>query len=103
MGFREDRAQMLQALRSGRVFHEQRSYFEDKNVLATGQISEQEALVLLAAVRGSQAEVSVHHYDPLQKVWILKPEVAGVRWYLKAYLQDDCLVFLSFHRAQGGA
>ena len=102
MGFSEDRKKMLEALRQGQVIHEQRSYQEDKNLLAVGRLSEDEAVLILRSVRGQQAEASVHHYDPGQRVWIMKPTIAGVRWYLKAYLQEENVVFLSFHSSHGG-
>ena len=102
MGFSEDRGKMLEAIRQGRVIHEERSYQEFKNVLAAGLLSEDEAMVILGSVRGQQAESSVHHYDSSQRVWIMKPSVAGVRWYLKAYLQEEWVIFLSFHSSEGG-
>ena len=102
MGFNSDRERMLEALAGGQVIHEERSYQENKNDLAAGRVSEGEAALILRSVRGQQAEASVHHYDPGQRVWIMKPTVAGIRWYLKAYMQDENVVFLSFHPSQRG-
>lgn len=102
MGFRSDKKRMLEALAKGQVIHEERSYQENKNDLAVGRVSEDEATLILRSVLGQQAKASVHHYDPDQRVWIMKPTVAGVRWYLKAYLQDENVVFLSFHPSRRG-
>ena len=101
MGFQEDKLLMLEALRRGQVIHEERSYQDDKNRLATGAISDEEAVAILTAARGQNSTASVHHYDSELKVWIMKPTVAGISWYIKAYLQEGKIVFLSFHHSQG--
>lgn len=97
MGFQEDKRRMLECLRQGRVVHEGRSLQSTKNLLSSGELSETEALRILEAVRGQQAQLAAHHYDPEQLLWVLRPEVAGVRWYLKLYLSGEDLVCLSFH------
>ncbi|MCE7875385.1 hypothetical protein DYH09_34160 [bacterium CPR1] len=91
---------MLACLRQGRVVHEGRSLQGTKNLLSSGEVSETEALRILEAVRGQQAQQGVHHYEPEQPIWIMRPEVGGVRWYLKLYLSGENLVCLSFHRAE---
>ena len=98
MGFNDDKKKMIEALRKGEVLHEARSYQEDKNLLATGQITEEEAALILGSIPGRDAEASVHHYDQSQPIWIMKTNVDGVKWYLKAYLQGENVVFLSFHQ-----
>src|ERR1017187_3608421 len=105
MGFKEDRGRMLEALRQGHVIHEERSYQEEKNLLATGQLSEDEAAAILGSVRGDRghAQPSKHHYDAKQKIWIMTTTVTGVTWYIKAYLprEEARVVFLSFHHSKG--
>lgn len=103
MGFTEDKGRMLEALSEGRVIHEERSYQEEKNLLAAGQISEDEAVTILRSVRGTHAHPSKHHYDAGQKIWIMTATVASVTWYIKAYLrrEEDRVVFLSFHHSKG--
>ena len=98
MGFNDDKKKMIEALRKGVVLHESRSYQEDKNMLATGQITEEEAALILGSVPGRDAEASFHHYDRSQSIWIMKTNVEGIRWHLKAYLQGENVVFLSFHQ-----
>ena len=89
---------MLDCLREGRVLHEERSYQEAKNLLASGQLSEEEAIAILNVVRAAQAKASIHHYDAKQKIWIMQVKVATVSWYIKAYLREENrVVFLSFH------
>ena len=98
MGFNEDKSRMVAALLAGQVIHEERSYQENKNLLATGQITEEQAASILGSVPGRQAEGSVHHYDPSQRIWVMRVNVEGVQWYLKAYLKEESVVFLSFHQ-----
>ncbi len=99
MGFNDDKRRMLDALTKGMVVHEERSYQEEKNLLATGDMSEADALIILRSTPGRCASESCHHYDSSQRVWIMKPEVDGVTWYVKAYLLEENVVFLSFHKS----
>jgi hypothetical protein len=97
MGFKEDKARILEALRLGRVLHEDRTAQEDKNLLDSGSVSLDEALRIIGATRGLQAASSPHHLDLQVRVWILKPTHQGVSWYIKCYLDGDKLWVLSFH------
>ncbi len=89
---------MLECLRLGRVAHEGRSFQDAKNLLASGELTEDEAVLILASVRGQQAQQATHHYDPDLPIWIML--VGGVRWYLKLYLVGEDLICLSFHRSE---
>jgi hypothetical protein len=86
---------ILTALHQGRVFHEARP--ADKNWLASGELALPEAIALVGRTRGHQAECGPHHLDPSIEVWILRPEVAGVSWYVKCYEAEKDVWFISFH------
>lgn len=92
MGFKQAKAQILKALREGRVQHEARSAQDQTNLLAIGAVSTVEAISIIQQTRGDQAEPRPLHADPSITVWILKP--AG--WYIKFYFLDTAW-FVSFH------
>ena len=101
MAFKTTRSLMIKALRDGRFQHEERTQAEGKNLLATGEISVEEVIVLLLRCRGNQHETRYHHFDKNQLIDIFKPiDEQGV-WYIKSYLvdlDDIQAVFISVHR-----
>lgn len=101
MGFKEDKARILQALSAGRVLHDhQRTALPEKNWVDSGKVSLEIAREMISLVRGPQAEHSPHHLDSSVKVWIFKPTFQGTAWYIKCYLDDDDLWLLSFHPSE---
>jgi hypothetical protein len=91
--FTEAKTEALKALKAGRVHHEPREVRAQKNLLAIGAISIDEAIALIAQTRGTQARSSPFHRDPSIRIWIFKPR----DWYIKFYFIEDCF-FVSFHQ-----
>ncbi len=94
MSFEKAKRQVIAAIKSKQFRHEGRSG-EHKNLLATGEVSHEEALLILGKTKGHEASTSRHHFDPDLEVWVFRP--AG--WYIKFYGVEDCW-FISFHRSE---
>ncbi|MBT9583719.1 hypothetical protein IV102_10225 [bacterium] len=95
MKFSDAKREILAALREHRYQHEARAAQSQKNLLATGAISVDQAIGLVEATRGNQATSSPHHADASVLVWVFRP----VGWYVKFYLVDGAW-FISFHQAE---
>ena len=94
MSFNDAKKQVMEAVTSKRFRHEHRADAQ-KNLLATGELSLEEAVTILSKTRGSEASSSKHHLDPVLKIWVFRP----VGWYIKFYFLEECL-FISFHRSE---
>ncbi len=98
MGFRDARTKVIQRLKEGSVQHEARDNIDEKNLLATGEVSEAEVIDALKACRGTQHESDEHHVAPETQVEIFTPRQAGFNWYIKCYFLKPDLWFISVHR-----
>ena len=94
IGFNDAKKRVTEAIQSKRFRHEHRVDAQ-KNLLATGELSLEEAVAILSKTRGSEASSSRHHFDPILKIWVFQP----VGWYIKFYFLEECL-FISFHRSE---
>ena len=97
MGFKNVKSQVLVCLAAGNVFHEQRQTIDIKNLLVTGQISEDAVSDIIANARGNEYELSKHHVDSAINVHILKTRYQGQNWYIKWYFIEPDSVFISVH------
>lgn len=106
MGFLEIRAVVIECLRVGAVQHEARNDIDTKNLLVTGEISTEEVIRLLKGTKGFQYETSPHHTLRNLTVYIFKPEMTEsttkVRWYIKCYLLEPDVWFISVHKSERG-
>ena len=64
MGFREIQRQAIKALQAGRIQHEARGEIDEKNLLLMGDVTTEQAILLLNACRGTQYSSSPHHAVP---------------------------------------
>jgi hypothetical protein len=102
MRFSSAKRAILDALELGNFQHEARDVLNEKNLLAVGELSVDEAIDVLKRARGTDHHVSPHHWDPATDVHVFRPQAGGVRWYVKAYFVEDppgAAVFISFHRS----
>lgn len=98
MGFRDVRIAVIDKLNLGQVQHEPRNgCIDEKNHLAVGKITTAEVVELMNATKGTQYTTSKHHLDGSIDVHIFKPKKAGVEWYIKCYLIEPDLWFISVH------
>ena len=95
MGFKEAKRAFLQALVDDNIIHEYRT-IEEKNWIASQQISLEEAREILGSVRGNQAECGRHHFLAVE-IWVFKPIHSQQRWYVKGYLIEGTLHVMELH------
>lgn len=88
-GFKEIRAQAIEALKEGRIQHEARGEVDEKNLLLVGEITIEQVIRMLNACEGTQHTSSPHHIAPEVEVHVFKPEASldsggeKENWYIK--------------------
>lgn len=97
MGFKDVKRQVLDCLASGNILHEQRGAIDVKNLLVTGQVTEDEMSMLLARAKGNEYELSHHHSVSSIDVHIVKTLYEGQEWYIKWYYIEPNSIFISVH------
>ena len=98
MGFKNDKKQVLDDLQNGNFDHDARTgRTEDTNYLAAGKLTPDEATEILKVTRGNQHQNLPHHQVNKPGVWVFKPDVGGVEWYIKGYFLAGQTWFISFH------
>lgn len=97
MGFKEYRALLVEALRSGEFISEPRRDIEQKNLLATRVVTADFVVRLLLRCAGWEYSTSRHHFRDAD-CHIFTPTLGGERWYVKAYWHQGLVVVVSVHR-----
>lgn len=101
MGFTDAKRTVVAALRSGNYEHEPRDVLAEKNLLAVGEVTEDEVIRVLNRATGKDYSSSPHHWDDSTEVHTFRPRVDKVTWYVKAYVVDEGsnrVVFISVHK-----
>jgi hypothetical protein len=96
MGFKQAKADVLDALLNGRYQHETRKGAIDKNLLQTGAMSPVELSAVIGRCRGQHHSMSTHHQIPAITVHVLKRD----EWYIKFYFIDPDTYFISVHQTE---
>ena len=99
LGFTAARRKALEGLK-GDIQHEARAAHEEKNLLATGEVSVAIVAKLLASCSGAQYRSSGHFNDPRTEVHEFYPGrglPGEPRWYIKLYFRKG-ITFMSVHR-----
>lgn len=99
MGFKMARSKVIQSLETGSYQHEARTCVSVKNLLATGKVSAEDVIELLARCRGQHHKTSPHHADKTITVHVIRPDKPE-RWYIKFYFLDPEepeTMFISVH------
>lgn len=99
MGFKRIRATIVKKLKEGRIQHEldRSGSIDEKNHLAVGKISVEEVVDLLNSTKGFQYKALAHHILPEIEIHIFKPVKNKVAWYIKCYLIEPDVIFISVH------
>lgn len=97
MGFKDIKFKVIQCLKQGRVYHEQRNNIDVKNLLAIGVLEQKNVATIIASASGDEYTHSPHHYDDSVTVHVIKTRYACFYWYIKWYFIDDNTVFISVH------
>jgi hypothetical protein len=96
MGFKEIRALLVEALRSGEFISEQRPDVATKNLLSAKEVAPEFVALLLLRCAGWEYSTSRHHFRDVE-CHVFTPAMAGERWYVKAYFELGRAVFISVH------
>ncbi len=96
MGFKQAKADVLDALQKGHYQHEVRSGAIDKNLLQTGAMSPVELSAIIGRCRGQHHSMSAHHQVPSITVHVLKRD----EWYIKFYFIEPDTYFISVHQTE---
>lgn len=96
MGFKDARALLVEALRSGVYSTEDRGDIEEKNLLHSRKVSPEFVIDLLLRCAGWEYSTSRHHFQDAD-CHIFTPSLGGERWYIKAYRGPAGVVFISVH------
>jgi len=103
MGFKEVIRRVVAALRDGRIRHDAIGVAKGKNLLAIGEITTDEVILLLQRCRGDQYSTSPHHFDSETPVHVCEPVYHREQWYIKFYFlreeDDDLTLFMSVHKS----
>ena len=96
IGFKEAKRRVLESLETGCYQAEARGNIEEKNMLASGAISEDDLCAIIEQCRGSDHTISAHHTKPDVDVHILRKS----GWYVKFFFLDEepDTFFISVHR-----
>lgn len=98
MGFRQARRKVIECLNNGQVLYDlERSNIDVKNLLATGEVSREEAAEIIGRARGNQYDTSSHHFDQSIEVHIITTSYDSRSWYIKWFYIEPDVTFISFH------
>lgn len=100
MGLKDIRVEVIRKLQEGRVLHEttRSGDIDEKNLLLTGKITVEEVIELIHATKGPGYSTSKHHLDRSIDVHIFKAKKGEIEWYIKCYLIEPDLWFISVHK-----
>jgi len=83
----------MASLNEGTFQHEVRNRIEEKNLLATGQVTPATVSELIRMSSGDDYSTSAHHRDRSITVHIIRCR----SWYVKFYFLDPYTMFISVH------
>lgn len=100
LGLKEVRTSVIEKLKEGRIQHEtdRSGDINEKNLLLIGKVTVEEVIELINATRGTQFSTSKHHADENIEVHVFKPVKSSVEWYIKCYLIEPDIWFISVHK-----
>lgn len=97
MSFNTNKKQLLHALKTRNILHEERTKLSSKNKLAIGDMSVDELINIVEKCRGNEYLNSPHHFSNDIEVHLLKTTYQGIHWYIKWYFIQPNVVFISVH------
>lgn len=100
MGLKTIKVEVVKKLQDGRIQHEtsRSGDINEKNLLLTGAITVEEVIELVNSTKGDDYSTSKHHLDKSIDVHVFKAKKSGVSWYIKCYLIEPDVWFISVHR-----
>ena len=100
LGLKDIRAEIIKKLLDGRIQHEitRNGDINEKNILLTGKVNVEEVVELINATKGAGYSTSKHHLDGSIDVHIFKVKKNKVEWYIKCYVIEPDVWFISVHQ-----
>ncbi len=92
-GYKKARQKIIQALSDQNYQFAERNNIDEKNLLATGDVSPEDVIKLIKKSSGKHHTKSPHHRIPSVSTHIIK--IDG--WYIKFYFIDPDAFFISVH------
>lgn len=90
----------IDCLLHGAIAHFERKKTNVKNDLLTEKVSTEFVITLFEEAKIEQYERRVHYRDPQLVIHVLKPVFEGTIWYLKFFIVDPNLIFISVHKSE---
>jgi hypothetical protein len=97
MGFKDVRKAVIEKLKTGQIQHELRNEISTKNLLSTGEKSPEDVIEMLKVCNGKQHKTFKHKDSSEVDVHEFKPILLGQQWYIKCYLIEPDVWFISVH------
>lgn len=97
MGFKSIRSEVIKKLKEGNIQHELRKQIELKNQLSTGEKTPEDVIKMLTMCRGDQHTTEKHKDIASVDIHIFKPVIDGTKWYVKCYMIEPDVWFISVH------
>ena len=100
LGLNDIRVEVIKKLQEGRIQHEttRSGDIDEKNLLLTGRVTDKEVIELIQATKGTGYSTSKHHVDNSLDVHVFKTKKNGDQWYIKCYLIEPDIWFISVHK-----
>lgn len=100
MGLKDIKIVVIKKLKEGTIQHEttRSGDIDEKNLLLTGKVTVDEVIELINATKGPGYSTSKHHLSDDIDVHIFKPKKDGTKWYIKCYLIEPDVWFISVHK-----
>lgn len=94
MGFKDAKAALISALKTGNYQHQSRANINTKNLLFTGVVTAAQVLSIIGRCNGSHHTTSKHHSINAIDIHVI--EIEG--WYVKFYVINPNVMFISVHQ-----
>lgn len=90
----------IDCLLHGAVAHFERKKADTKNDLLSDKVNTEFVIKLFEVAKLEQYEKRVHYNDPRLIIHVLKPVFEGTIWYLKFFIVDPDIIFISVHKSE---
>jgi hypothetical protein len=100
----EARKKAVAAIKAGQIQHQARASIDVKNLLATGAVTVDDAILVINACKGSGYAMSPHDQIKDIDVHVFKSKVqiasefSKSEWYVKLYFLEPDVWFISMHK-----
>jgi len=98
VGFKDIKRIAIDYLKKGAFDHEARTDINVKNLFSIGMIDTDYVISLINKTSGEEYQSSPHHQDKTIDVHIFRPFKDDFYWYIKFYIIEPDIIFISIHK-----